>query len=711
MIAVLDYAIVLTFFSRLYVRRLADNTFNSVSLSRAISNDVSKHLLEVGAEGFADNIAKLLNSVFQVGENTPETFKRILKTKLSPQFVIFFKNADSSTKAFIKLAEAIQHEITQTVNDLCIHAPEATTLSRFSHLAAKVITDELANAFATDAQKCERGYQADQTPEAFQALLGQMLMKSVAARYTSEYTRQVKDTLQQLKLALPIKDTPVCECNLTKILHAGISSPIYYAGNHLILGIPAVLHALGYLSSANFYFIEKPAMLLTILTYGQNFNEYKVTEGRCTRHRYRVFARNKAHSLGVGLAFFLTWQALIQAVALTTGVDNFFTKDALVNILMQVGTTSMLSYRERLPGKKKFPTDIFMFPRAMTLSAVNFVKWVLTRDAEDKEEHDNALVTIQSALISKRFRDVITVILGGSNLLPPHDFLFFGLTDDPRRVLAQVRSFKVMIDFYRSDIDYVIRKIKEIYKYSTWVASPLLSLPAPGILTLIVEVLQLMKNSNWDELIQNHEFERFLTFFPKDTLPNETLTVIEPQQEINEAHIGSTPREVVVPPREIIECGLSQRPNRMVVRQLSVSDHDSLLATEDSAEEKDGVLLVVNASRSLPTTALEKALFNGIAVNSENYFSLPSGDTPTIKRTLQATAICPRNGSAPSLPISIPKLPSLSSVRRLSIWSGTLVTDAFSQGVSAGMTALGVSGSPPSASDHKGVELKGFKKI
>jgi hypothetical protein len=462
------------------------------------------------------------------------------------------------------------------------------------------------------------------------------------------YTRRVWDNIfytaslprtiaadQSLKSFLPIKHQPPCGCDLKKIIHAGVSSPVYYTANHFYTTIPQILNNRQMLSDDNYFYASWAATLIAILIYGQGFNEYKVSpEDNCTRHRYGVFARNYFHSFGVGLGYYLCLQAAVQATYLTTGVKNYFVQDAFANLLMQFGVVSMLAYNDPLPGNINI-WDIFSPLREVTSGIVTFLQRRLIPNMENKKSRDSVIARVYAALSSRTFRYGVELILSGGNYYPRLELLTWGawrenknITQDPRRVIFDNQAFKQFYDLFKDAIEIAIQKIKIAHYCSTWLAQPLLTaMRTPGgVMALIVDVLQIMKDECLDDIMKSNKLDELLLFYRQELKKNEVMVTIHPQKE--EAKSGAA---VVEEEKE--EANASVPPPRRREQPKALSMNQAPHYFSAPPEYVEGVMMYSSSSPTLRDHFIKQAELDDQAEDPDGFTVVIGQNLKPVKTT------------------------------------------------------------------------------
>ncbi len=529
-----DALIMFTIMLRLYSRRVWDNTFYTASLPRALAADNQKYLTQViaAAADFTAAAVCVTHAIFLRPNVTPEQLRadvnRAFTLVLSESLV--GKYPDTATLAQ-QLAPALKKVLTGLRHTHQRH--------QFARLLAHYDLDQhtaaaIAHGFVNlYSAKHRQDYESALTEikKFFESAFNLHGDHNVA----SDFKKLLDKGFAAQHSLLPLKHQPSCGCNLKKVLHAGVSSPVYYAANHFINSLPEKLHAHQMLSENNYFYLSWASTLVGILIYGQGLNEYKVSpEDNCTRHRYEVFARNYLHSFGVGLGLQLSTQAAVQSIYYATGVKSYYVQDAMFNLLMQFGVVSMLAFNDPLPGNLKI-WDLFTIPRELTSGFVNLLQRRFSPNMEKKESRDSMIDYVYQMLSSSQFRYVVNLILSGGDYFPKRELLTWGawreeknLTHDPRRIIFDNQAFKQFYDMFKSDIEVAVQKIKIAHYCSTWMSQPLLTamrIPG-GFMALIVDVLQIMKDECLDEIIKSNKLDELLLFYRQELLKDEVIVTI-----------------------------------------------------------------------------------------------------------------------------------------------------------------------------------------
>jgi hypothetical protein len=375
------------------------------------------------------------------------------------------------------------------------------------------------------------------------------------------------------------------------------------------------------ISDSNFWYINGLMALVAILIYGQGLNEYKVSpEDNCTRHRYEVFARNYFHSFGVGLGFYLSLQVAVQSVYYTTGIKNYYVQDALANLIMQFGIVSMLAYNDPLPGHLDI-WDFFSPFREFTAGVVAFLQRRLTPNLDVKNSRDSLLASVFSQLSSRKFRYILDLILSGGNYFPRRELLSWGawredrmITQDPRRIIFDNKAFKQFYGMFKSDVEVAIQKIKIAHYCSTWVAQPMLTAIhiVGGVIALIVDVLQIMKDECLDDIMKSNKLDELLLFY-RDELKKDEVNVAIYSQHGEEKSAEVSPDVPVVLPTRLDSprtlclkinphyLDVPDEQERVILHSPAASAEvkDDFIKDEgDSDPEEDGIVVAVPVRRS-----------------------------------------------------------------------------------------------------------------
>jgi hypothetical protein len=626
-----DALIMSTIMLRLYMRRVWDNTFYTAALPRAIAADNQAHtqLVMTAAAEFVSEAVCVTHAFFL----RPDVARTILHADLKRDFLKLFsallvgKNPDSET-----LKQQLAPAIKKILNGLR-HTHQRQTF--FGILNDYDLDQYMATAIANGFVSL---YSAkhQQEYEASLAEIKKFFESAYQFRGNHNVVADFKATLDKgfaaQKSFLPIKYQPPCGCNLKKVIHAGVSSPVYYATNHFINSLPEKFYKHQMISEDNYFYLSWASTLVGILIYGQGLNEYKVSpEDNCTRHRYEVFARNYFHSLGVGLGLHLGTQAAVHSIYYATGIKSYYVQDAFFNVLMQFGVVSMLAFNDPLTGNLRI-WDLFAIPREMTSSVVAFLQRRFTPNMEKKESRDSVIAYVYQILSSRKCRYFVDLILSGGDYFPRRELLTWGawrkeksLTQDPRRVIFDNKAFKQFYDMFKSDIEVAIQKIKIAHYCSTWMSQPLLTaMRAPGgLMALIVDVLQIMKDECLDDIMKSNKLDELLLFYRQELMKDEVIVTIpaaakEPRVKDVSAEVNEEEKEAVVPVRTEkanvfsmnIDADYYSPPQpfvESVIMHLSPAPVDNFMPSPEE-DDKDEFMLVDGRTQRRPSL-IEQGLF------------------------------------------------------------------------------------------------------
>jgi hypothetical protein len=541
-----DATLMLTLFSRLFVRRLVDNTLFSTMLPRAVSNDVAKHRPKVISEELSAHLAHMFQLIFAPRDPDSATgLQEVLKKKLLDGYQIFFAPGNISEATFIKIKKPLQEILNKSICEYYNISETSNSAFEISRISANMIADEFANAFSSSYTQ-RLGQNVDDFKKELKKVISD---QKKVAEYSFEFFHGITRTRKETEPFLPIKHLAVCKCEREKKIHAALSSSIYYAGNLFFTTAPQLaLYKAGIIPSLVYEIWDWVALGVRVLIYGQSFNEYKMAlDEPCTRHRYEVFMRNKMHSLGTGGAYklmaYLITSALLKAAnfddnmlsqGLAESLRKYFISDAIANIVMQFGVVSILSFNEKLPGRKENPTDIFERTREMTRLAHEFIE----RAHEGIEkffelEHKNPLQKVKSVLRSPKFNWAVDFFLSGSNFLPrPELFTFNGQHVIPAKdVFIKWPTATALLDLYRSDVEGGMARVEGIQKISNyWFIGPLLNLPLPlprVVMSFVVKPLQMMQDKEVEDGIEGFFKSLFNYYYQPAQGYIEKLSIID----------------------------------------------------------------------------------------------------------------------------------------------------------------------------------------
>lgn len=413
-VLIADYLLIFTFLSRMYVRRFVENTINAISVSKATVNDIKAYTFSKVSNDITLVVSSALSQIY--GEVSEKLFKEI-KSTLETSFAPVFVQKEISSKTFDAIRIKLQLFFRDVIYQLTHSKFTIGNSSEIADLLAKSIVDEFENAILVKKQDLEK-----------ESLAQYRLAKALSAGpITSGFNKIAKNYLAGVAKAradiqpfLPAKYIEPCHCSLTKTTKASCSSSLYFLGATLFFSnFPDLVEKfLGPQSLLKYTFF-----LLTSILNGHRFNEAKLSEaGLCTRHRYMMVARNKARLLGEGLAYLVSVEAFAYLGYLLTGVDDGFTRDAIISFLTLVFLTPAYVFNEPLPGKEPYPIDVFLPIRKATLWLATGLKEWLLPNLDIKDKREKCIAKVRSILNSYLFHSSVYLILGTSEFIPKYEF-------------------------------------------------------------------------------------------------------------------------------------------------------------------------------------------------------------------------------------------------------------------------------------------------
>ncbi len=489
MIITADWVITISFVFRLFVRQLVNNACYTVALPRVVANDVAMYLPRLLAETLAKKFSEACKVIFLSHvKSTPHDFYYLpLADGLQRLFSDFFSQPEITEKSIHAIIHPLSHLMYHFIKRENGLSVSDEFVENFSSSIAKVTAHELARGLIAAFNRTlndDKQYLENQ----FNQVFVEVRSKALATHLT--------DSLylvhQEAKSFFPLIHNKTCGCSIKKTMHASISSPIYYAGNLFFIALPDLINHIVMISPPAYKISKLVAYLMKIVIYGQNLNEFKVTtEGQCTRHRYLVFARNKAHSFGVGLAQLLGIEVLSFLLYVVTEVDTFLTRDAISNLVIQFASVAALAFNDPLPGNKKNPWDIFYLPKQMTRKALYFFNWLFLPEMEDTNAFNRRLKKAESILSNKRTNQLVQFLFCEGDFYPTPQQ---GQCLDGWVMASRLPAVKKVLTLFNKEIHQAVVTAEWFHHHAKWLTGPLLVLPVPGaIASMIVIPLRLLR--------------------------------------------------------------------------------------------------------------------------------------------------------------------------------------------------------------------------
>lgn len=500
-----DWAITLTLVMRLFVRRLTDNSAYTLCLPRVISNDVAEHLPRMIAEGLAHELSGLFEKIFFQAVRDNHHFDEQLRPRLLEIFTVFFSKSEINKNTFQELIKPLEKLFLELIEQQDFLSVTPQFIKNFSEQLAITIANEFAQTFSIENQ-----FTVKKDYESLNHIIATSFEMKLAGEHSQNLERSISRVHENVRAFLPAKYNKSCACETKKIVSAGISSPVYYSGILALTYLPDLLNWLEWISPSKYFYSRLFACIMRIMLYGQSMNEYKVAaEGQCTRHRYQVFARNKAYGLGVGAAYVLTVEALANLFYFTTNVDSFFTRDAISNLMMEMGIIATLAYNDPLPGKQKRPWDIFYLPRKIVRWGVDTVTWLFIPDINDSDARDDLMKNVKRIISSKKLYQSVDLLFGDGDFYPQNKskdveskqvavkMIEFRNEDDVLNIIFNFPSIKKMLKLYNHDFELKIARVEQLHHVAIWTAGPLLSRPVQGfVASVLILPLKVLKEDS-----------------------------------------------------------------------------------------------------------------------------------------------------------------------------------------------------------------------
>jgi len=513
----LDWGITLTLIMRLYLRRLVNNTAYNIAYPRVVAKDVEKHLPFLLAEQLAKELAEMFDKIFLHGIKTESFFRENLFPELHSLFTPFFKREDINAKSFSELSKSLSEILAKAINTQEFVSNNTAFIHDFSAQLARIIANEFAQAFGINNTTEKK------PPEALLLeVLEKSFYKETAAKHFAELQRRVSLVKTNVQSFLPVVHHPACHCKdvmkdpatglntpeyYKRTIHAGISSPFYYAGNIAFTYLPDLLSWRKLITADEFFYAQIIAVIVRILIAGQAQNEYKAAKrSQCTRHRYQLFSRNKAHSFGVGAAQEAVAALLARFFYVVTGVDNFFTRDAINQFVIQMNSITTLAHNDPLPGTKKNVWNLFYLPQKVTRWLVDMISWLFLPDPRETDARDKLFEQIRQVANSNILHTSVRLVLGPGMVYPqmtaPNSDKARTGKNDALILLFKNESIRFVLQLYYEDIQSNVSTMKKLHKLSTWIAAPVLALPIPAAAaSLLAMPLRLLKEESLAALL------------------------------------------------------------------------------------------------------------------------------------------------------------------------------------------------------------------
>lgn len=506
----LDGLLMLSYLSRLALRRTLDNILYPVHLLRTTANDLDAYLPILLSKLLAQTLADSFIQIFiNEGMQGEIIFFDRLYIELYSLFKGFFKQSTIQAETFDQLKHPLEKIIFKILleQDVVDNSNEEE-IEEFAKLIAKVIIYHLANAFHP-----LEPITLEQLAIKLQKNLEKTLMRDSAANKTQLLLSRIHNLVQDAKPFLPIHYIESCSCtNPKKRIHGALAGPIYATGNLLFLSLPDVLDSIIMFRPAFLSLTRAFFFYMRLLMYGHSLNEYKVTG--CTRHRYQIFAKNKMNSLGLGssVLLFTLLHYGVNLISANGYRDNYYTPhpfedaliaDALLNVALQFGIISALAFKEPLLGKSHRPWDIFSFFRYRIRNGVTFITQLYDNG---KKDYNACYADLKKIISSPYFITLADWLLKGYDLYPKAfsklalNHYFPALLPPSSRNATNAPSYDLTVSLFQiKTIEKTLRLFEKeitmglylnenlhLHSISKWIGGPLLSLPLPGLIASLI---------------------------------------------------------------------------------------------------------------------------------------------------------------------------------------------------------------------------------
>ncbi len=552
-ISSLDIVITMSYIlTRIYPRHIKNNLLYNTAYVRTIENDINNHLPTFLANELTQELGEMFDKIFLHANRTHGSYDPYLSSNFQAIFADFFKKHHLEPEKFntmiLPLSKIIENSINQQE---LIRA--ANIVHDFSFFLAREIVTEFAKEFQT-TQTPEKTYTKDELLNT----LTRYFDSQAASKFADELRKRIASVKFKAQSFLPVEHHPACNCKDTdkisipvvgidintpsyylRIISAGISAPFYYLGNIAFLYLPHFFKWRGSITPEEFFYAKVLTFFLRILIAGQAQNEcYIAKYPHCKYHRDRILAGNKAHSMGVGAAEILGAELLAFIVYLTFGVDSFFTRDPINQLMAQINLIATLAFNDPLPGKKRNAWNWFYLPKEGTRKLISFIGWLFMPDPREPKERDRLLTQLTEVFTSPWLHKSVRLILGPGAIYPSKPLLIKDKTngamiakpDDALDILFHDEEVRYVLGLYRQDINNTISTANTIqYMFSWFFVGLPISMTSPLVMTLSKLLDNLVKNIQLKLVeLDNESAEKKVV-----VLEEKTITAKENQKNID----------------------------------------------------------------------------------------------------------------------------------------------------------------------------------
>ncbi len=386
-----------------------------------------------------------------IGDQERNAFIRFLKKIQKPVDQLFSEAAITETElaAFnISLQEAIVSGVTEVMDE---KGEQKKLVANLASVLSKTVVDEFHLRTSRDfkAAAHKAGYEAavlslvpqrikQKKTEGFESKIDSLrdrnrretsLVFAPASLELSPNSRiyidrsqaAIINAFQQTQDYLPVKYIDPCPCGTSRLVQGELASGLYYAGNMISLLLPEIINKILTLNPGAYSAMIYATHFLRTLIYGMSMHEYKVAaDFRCTRHRFEEYNYYAAFATGAVHVAISEFVALV--VKVMAQVDNFWTRDAIENFVMQLITIGVIADPRPLPKPDKvFGVDIFIPGREFTRLLVAGIQRLVTPKDVDNSTRESALEKLKAVLSSSEARVAVKLIFTGNQVTPSRE--------------------------------------------------------------------------------------------------------------------------------------------------------------------------------------------------------------------------------------------------------------------------------------------------
>lgn len=485
--------------SRLFLFRTLDNTFLLLSLPRTVANDLAERLPHELSQRLANDFIQSFVSI-----NLDQIDKELLIIKLKRSIKIFMKKNDFSESAFAQFQTELNGFFVEFMQQQEALGLEPDFTDTMCFIIAKIMTDQLVSVFHPAKVSTFLQDKAE-----LNKILLQTYSKTRASEITEDICKRINQSISAVTSMLPITYPP-CGCGPIRLMRGMLSTPLCHTGNIILSSLPALLNNRGWFLPDSYRILIATAYIMKLLAYGQALDaEYK-TPGHCTRHRYRVFSRNKAYSLAIGMTYLFSVEALSLALSTIMNVDNFFTRDAIANMVMMLVITPTRAFREPLPGKKENTWDLFTIPRKITMFTVRQIHYLFLPDLNRPDSREKCYHYLKENVTSPVVVKTAKWFFGSHDYFPSRT-----LNVDHVDIVASLLSRPSIARFlqlYRHDIQETLSAIGKVHQMALWINTR--AIPPSWVSSFVVFPLLLLKEEALKSFVEEFRLRLYGLLLP-----------------------------------------------------------------------------------------------------------------------------------------------------------------------------------------------------